>query len=62
MAERAYCDTSVLVKRYVNERGSISARGLFPRFRVVSCVLAFPGSFDRSERVNRDDRSNLQHD
>jgi predicted nucleic acid-binding protein len=40
MASRAYFDTSVLVKRYVNERGSRSARGLFRRFRVVSCVLA----------------------
>jgi uncharacterized protein len=41
MARRAYFDTSVLVKRYVNERGSILARSLFRRFRVVSCVL-FP--------------------
>jgi uncharacterized protein len=40
MTSRAYFDTSVLVKRYVNERGSRSARGLFRRFRVVSYVLA----------------------
>jgi uncharacterized protein len=41
MAGIAYFDTSVLVKRYVNERGSILARSLFRRFRVLSCVL-FP--------------------
>ncbi len=40
MASRAYFDTSVLVKRYVNERGSRPARGLLRRFRVVSCILA----------------------
>jgi predicted nucleic acid-binding protein len=40
MAIRAYFDSSVLVKRYVNEIGSRSARSLFRRFRVVSCVLA----------------------
>src|SRR5689334_428619 len=39
MASRAYFDSSVLVKRYVNEHGSILARGLLRRFRVVSCVL-----------------------
>lgn len=39
MASRAYFDSSVLVKRYVNERASTLARGLLRRFRVVFCVL-----------------------
>ncbi|MBV8359018.1 MAG: type II toxin-antitoxin system VapC family toxin, partial [Deltaproteobacteria bacterium] len=40
MARRwAYFDTSVLVKRYLNEPGSILARGLLRGHRFVSCVL-----------------------
>jgi len=35
----AYFDTSVLVKRYLNEPGSILARGLLRGHRFVSCVL-----------------------
>jgi len=37
--EEAYFDTSVLVKQYVEEAGSVSARRLFLRFQVVSSVL-----------------------
>ena len=41
MASRgAYFDTSVLVKRYVNEPGSIRARELLRRWPVVSSALA----------------------
>lgn len=36
----AYFDTSVLVKRYVNEPGSIRARALLRRWSVVSSTLA----------------------
>lgn len=35
----AYFDTSVLVKQYVEETGSASARRLFLRFQVVSSAL-----------------------
>ena len=37
---RAYFDTSVLVKRYVNEPGSTRARELLRRLSVVSSALA----------------------
>ena len=37
--EEAYFDTSVLVKQYVEEAGSVSARRLFLRFQVVSSAL-----------------------
>jgi predicted nucleic acid-binding protein len=40
MADRVYFDTSVLVKRYVREEGSIRARALLRRHRVVSSALA----------------------
>ena len=36
---RAYFDTSVLVKRYLNEPGSILARSLLRGHQFVSCVL-----------------------
>lgn len=36
----AYFDTSVLVKRYVNEVGSLRARGLFRRYRLITSVIA----------------------
>jgi predicted nucleic acid-binding protein len=36
----AYFDTSVLVKRYVNEAGSAKARALLRRFRFVSSAVA----------------------
>ena len=39
MAGRAYFDTSVLVKRYVNEHGSILARRLLRTYRILSSVL-----------------------
>ncbi|MBV8452340.1 MAG: type II toxin-antitoxin system VapC family toxin, partial [Deltaproteobacteria bacterium] len=39
MADRAYFDTSVLVKRYVNESGSILARRLLRTYRVLSNAL-----------------------
>ncbi|OLB99723.1 MAG: hypothetical protein AUH30_04530 [Candidatus Rokubacteria bacterium 13_1_40CM_68_15] len=35
----AYFDTSVVVKRYVNEPSSIRARELFRRFRLVSSTV-----------------------
>jgi len=37
---RAYFDTSVLVKRYVHEEGSVQARALLRRHRVVSSAIA----------------------
>ena len=37
---RAYFDTSVLVKRYVHEEGSVQARALLRRHRVVSSTIA----------------------
>ena len=37
--ERAYFDTSVLVKRYVREEGSRRARELLRRYRLLSCTL-----------------------
>jgi predicted nucleic acid-binding protein len=40
MADRVYFDTSVLVKRYVREEGSIRARVLLRRHRVVSSAVA----------------------
>jgi uncharacterized protein len=40
VARRAYFDTSVLVKRYVNEQDSILARRLLRTYRVFSSVLA----------------------
>lgn len=39
MASRAYFDTSVIVKRYVNEQGSILARRLLRTYRVLSNTL-----------------------
>ena len=39
-ASQAYFDTSVLVKRYVEEAGSSDAAPLFRRFHVVSSALA----------------------
>jgi predicted nucleic acid-binding protein len=39
MAERAYFDTSVVVKRYVNEHGSVLARRLLRTYRIFSSVL-----------------------
>lgn len=40
MATRwAYFDTSVMVKRYVKEQGSTSARGLLQRYRVLSSAV-----------------------
>jgi predicted nucleic acid-binding protein len=39
-APQAYFDTSVLVKRYVEEAGSIDAAPLFRQFQVVSSALA----------------------
>jgi predicted nucleic acid-binding protein len=39
-APQAYFDTSVLVKRYVEEAGSIEAAALFRQFHVVSSALA----------------------
>ena len=36
MTERAYFDTSVLVKRYIQEDDSADARGILRRHRVVS--------------------------
>src|SRR5689334_1535191 len=39
MAERAYFDTSVVVKRYVNERGSVLARHLLRTYQIVSSAL-----------------------
>jgi len=36
----AYFDTSVLVKRYLDEQGSIHARSLIRNHRVVSSVIA----------------------
>ena len=40
MPDRAYFDTSVLVKRYVREDGSMYARALMRRHRVVSSAVA----------------------
>jgi predicted nucleic acid-binding protein len=40
MADRVYFDTSVLVKRYVREEGSVRARALLRRHRVVSSAIA----------------------
>ena len=40
MPDRAYFDTSVLVKRYVQEEGSAHARALMRRRRVVSSAVA----------------------
>lgn len=37
---RAYFDTSVLVKRYIHEEGSVKARALLRRHRVVSSTIA----------------------
>ena len=39
-APQAYFDTSVLMKRYVEEAGSIDAAPLFRQFQVVSSTLA----------------------
>jgi uncharacterized protein len=39
VASRAYFDTSVLVKRYVNEQGSILARRLLRNCRILSSAL-----------------------
>lgn len=40
MADRAYFDTSVLLKRYVHERGSDHARSLVKRYRFISSAVA----------------------
>jgi predicted nucleic acid-binding protein len=41
MAEEfAYFDTSVLVKRYVDESGSVAARQLLRRYRLLTSVIA----------------------
>jgi predicted nucleic acid-binding protein len=40
MADRAYFDTSVLLKRYVQERGSERTRSLVRQYRFVSSALA----------------------
>jgi hypothetical protein len=40
MADRAYFDTSVLLKRYVHERGSDHARSLMRRYRFISSAVA----------------------
>jgi len=40
MPERAYFDTSVLVKRYTHEEGSAHARRMLRRYRVVSSAIA----------------------
>jgi hypothetical protein len=40
MAVRAYFDTSVLLKRYVHERGSDRARSLVRHYRFVSSAVA----------------------
>ncbi|MGH7232961.1 MAG: type II toxin-antitoxin system VapC family toxin [Nitrospiraceae bacterium] len=39
-ASWAYFDTSVLVKRYVSEQGSIQARSLLRRHRLLSSAIA----------------------
>lgn len=36
----AYFDTSVLVKRYIQEQGSVSARGLLRHHRLLTSALA----------------------
>jgi uncharacterized protein len=36
----AYFDTSVLVKRYIKEKGSAAARQLFQRYRLLSSAIA----------------------
>jgi predicted nucleic acid-binding protein len=36
----AYFDTSVLIKRYVEESGSVHARRLMRRYRMLSSVIA----------------------
>jgi|SRR3990172_4311678 len=38
--EWAYFDTSILVKRYVTEPGSVRARGLLRRYQLVSSAIA----------------------
>lgn len=38
-APQAYFDTSALIKRYVKERGSETARALLRRFRVLSSAI-----------------------
>ncbi len=40
MTERSYFDTSVLVKRYVDEDGSTRARAGLRRYRVVTSSIA----------------------
>ncbi len=40
MADRAYFDTSVLLKRYVHERGSDRVRSLVRRYRFISSAIA----------------------
>ena len=47
----AYFDTSVLIKRYLNERGSTVARSLFRIHRFVSCVLAPLEAFSTLTRL-----------
>lgn len=39
-ARWAYFDTSVLVKRYIKEKGSTAARRLLQRYRLLSSVIA----------------------
>ncbi len=40
VAALAYFDTSVLVKRYVEEPGAVAARRLMRRYRLLSSVIA----------------------
>jgi predicted nucleic acid-binding protein len=47
----AYFDTSVLVKRYLNEPGSILARTLFRNYRFVSCALVALEAFSTFSRL-----------
>ena len=52
----AYFDTSVVVKRYINEPSSIRARELFRRFRLLSsAVVAVELSAAIRRRVNLGD-------
>ncbi len=52
----AYFDTSVVVKRYINEPSSIRARELFRRFRLLSsAVIAVELGAAIRRRVNLGD-------
>jgi len=51
--EWAYFDTSVLVKRYISEPGSLQARALFRRYDLLSSSIVSPellSSFSRRRR------------